>query len=559
MLTWIVGGLAVFAAGLMGHHFGRQRTAARMLAETESARSELAQRVAQLLSLQELSYLLSESLEPGKIVESAVRYASQALDSDGTMVALTTDGGAPIRIEAAHGSLVELAGEEISEAEAGLIATAIGSEHLEVAHADDARGVELMAGHEIRVAAVAPLRAHGITVGAFASVRGDGKPYSTDDLKQLSTVANHTAVVLENARFFELIKTGKEQWEATFDALADGLAVLDGDGNIRRANDALAAMLDRSIPAVIGERLCHLLFGRSQILARYLAAIRSGESLAPLTTHSDVIQRTLSISAAAMPSEVDGWVVALVEDVTDRKAMEAQLIQSEKMAAIGQLVSGVAHELNNPLSSIAGLSDFLLNHESTSQSEKKHLSLIHEQAERAGHIVRNLLTFARKGPGEISDVDINEIARSVAGLVSHDVKLRDIDLELSLEEPPPRVRGDRHELQQVALNLTTNAIQAVRDNQPDQPRSVEIATRQQDALAQLSVSDTGPGIPAEHLANVFLPFFTTKEADEGTGLGLSISYRIVERHRGRIAVRHRSGGGTEFTVSLPAINCEGQN
>jgi two-component system NtrC family sensor kinase len=252
-----------------------------------------------------------------------------------------------------------------------------------------------------------------------------------------------------------------------------------------------------------------------------------------------------------MPSEEDGLVVALIEDVTERRAIEAQLIQSEKMAAIGQLVSGVAHELNNPLSSIAGLSDYLLNRESTTPSEKKHFSLIHEQADRAGRIVRNLLTFARQGPADVADVDINDITRSAAGLVSYDLKLREIELAMDLAEPAPRVRGDRHELQQVVLNLLTNAIQAVKDNPAEEPRSITVTIRESGGYVRLLVADTGPGIPEDMASQIFMPFFTTKAPGEGTGLGLSISYRIIERHGGKIAVRKRDGGGTEFVVSIP--------
>jgi two-component system NtrC family sensor kinase len=543
--------LLVALAGLAGFHLGRTRTTSRMAREIESARSELARRVSEMLSLQELSYLLSESLEPNRIVEHVVRYVSQALDSAGTMMAMTTNGGAPIRVIAAEGSLRHMAGREFSEAEAGLITKAIGSEHVEVAYAEDGQAPELVSGVLVKVAAVAPLQAHGITVGALASVRTDAVPYTADHLRQLSTVSRHTAVVLENARFFELIKTGKEQWEATFDAMRDGVAVVDVKGRIRRANRALSRMVNQTLPETIGKNLGELLLGKSHVLFEHLDAVRAGESPALLTTHSGVLQRTLRISASAMPSEEDGLVVALIEDVTERSAIEAQLIQSEKMAAIGQLVSGVAHELNNPLSSIAGLSDYLLNRESTAPSEKKHFSLIHEQADRAGRIVRNLLTFARQGPADVADVDINDITRRAAGLVSYDLKLREIDLDMDLAEPAPKVRGDRHELQQVVLNLLTNAIQAVKDNPAGEPRSICVTITESGRYVRLQVADTGPGIPEDLASQIFMPFFTTKAPGEGTGLGLSISYRIIERHGGKIAVSQRDGGGTEFVVSIP--------
>jgi two-component system NtrC family sensor kinase len=543
-------------AAIAGFRIGRARATSRLTGEAEAAQAELARRVSAMLPLQELSYLLSESLEPNRIVEHVVQYVSRALDSSGTMVALTTEGGAPIRVVAAEGSLRSLAGRELAEADAGLIAAAIGSEHVEVAHAEAGQTPELVSGFPIQVAAVAPLQAHGITVGALACVRANRTPYTAEELRQLSTVSGHTAVVLENARFFGLIKTGKEQWEATFDAMRDGVAVVDGAGQIRRANRALARMLDLTLPAIIGQDIGAKLLGKSHLLFEHLDAVRAGESPALLTTYSDVLQRTLRISASAMPSDEDGLVVALIEDVTERRAIESQLIQSEKMAAIGQLVSGVAHELNNPLSSIAGLSDYLLHREGTTPAEKKHFSLIHEQAERAGRIVRNLLTFARQGPADASDADLNDIAQRAAWLVSYDLKLREIELEMDLADPPPRVRGDRHELQQVVLNLLTNAIQAVKGNDEGEPRLIRVSVHETGGQVELRVADTGPGIPEDLASQIFMPFFTTKAPGEGTGLGLSISYRIIEHHGGKISVRQAEGGGTEFMVSLPVANDE---
>jgi len=242
--------------------------------------------------------------------------------------------------------------------------------------------------------------------------------------------------------------------------------------------------------------------------------------------------------------------VVLVEDVTDQQAMESHLIQSEKLAAVGQLVSGVAHELNNPLTSIAGLSEFLLEQKELGAKDRGHLRVIHEQADRAGRIVRNLLTFARKGPAEQAPVDLNDVIQRTLLLMSFDLTLKDIVVETELGTVPP-VLGDRHALQQVLLNLLNNAAQAVAENPPERARVIRLVTWFDDRV-RMKVADSGGGIPDDVLPHLFTPFFTTKEPGQGTGLGLSITYSIVEAHGGRVSVERPPQGGAAFLVDLPA-------
>src|SRR5258708_32552012 len=194
-------------------------------------------------------------------------------------------------------------------------------------------------------------------------------------------------------------------------------------------------------------------------------------------------------------------------------------------------MSGVAHELNNPLTSIAGLTECLLEQKELGKKDRGHLQVIQEQAERAGRIVRNLLTFARKGSAERVPVDLNDVIRRTLSLTGYDLKLKDVSVERELSGALPDVFGDRHGLQQVVLNLVTNAAQAVAENPRERPRDITVSTWF-DGQVHLRVADSGPGIPDEVAQSIFTPFFTTKEPGKGTGLGLSITYSIVESHRG---------------------------
>jgi two-component system NtrC family sensor kinase len=268
-------------------------------------------------------------------------------------------------------------------------------------------------------------------------------------------------------------------------------------------------------------------------------------------------QRVLRLTAAPFAEQPGrpadaGSVVILVEDVTEQRILEAQLIQNDKMASIGQLVSGVAHELNNPLTSIAGLAELLLERTPHPDFPREHLRVIHDQAERAGRIVRNLLTFARKGVAENAAVDLNEVAARTSLLIVYELQLHGIELESELSPEPVVVLGDRYELQQVLLNLVNNAVHAVSQLEPGKDRRIRLKTEVQGGTALLRVSDSGPGVPPHLVSYLFTPFFTTKAPGEGTGLGLSLSYGLVKAHGGILSYEARPEGGAEFRINLPA-------
>ena len=551
----------MLAAAALGWRAVRlQRRLQRSERDRRRAADELNRRLSELFSLQELSYILSGSLQLDRIVEQVVGYAMRFLEAKGALVALAADGEAEggedadrrrLRVTAAEGTLGPLRGGSIGPDDPGLIARSVTGERVELVHSTDGEPTPLMAGIPVAAAAAVPLRAHGVLVGTLVIADPRDAVFTPEDVRLLSTVATHAAIVIANARFFEMVHHAKEQWETAFDALSEGMAVVDTQGSIRRANRSLAAMLDSPIPSVIGLDLGTALLGQSPALVDLLAAARRGERAQPLVLRSAPLGRTLRVNAARIPSpEQDASVVVLVEDVTDQQQMEAQLIQSEKLAAVGQLVSGVAHELNNPLTSIAGLSEFLLEQKELASKDRGHLRVIHEQAERAGRIVRNLLTFARKGPAEQARVDLNDVIQRTLMLMAHDLKLKDITVEKVLPATIPEVVGDRHALQQMVLNLLNNAAQAVADNKPGQRRLICINTSF-DHRVRMRVSDSGPGIPDEVMPQLFTPFFTTKEPGQGTGLGLSITYSIVEAHGGRISVERPPDGGAAFLVDLP--------
>jgi two-component system, NtrC family, sensor kinase len=552
--------LALFLCAAGGLGWGAIRLKRRLERSEQDRRraaDELNRRLSELFSLQELSYVLSGSLELDHTVAEVVRYAMRFLDAQGALLALAPEGeGAgeaahrSLQIAAAAGTLAPLAQRAVSQDDPGLVARSLTSERLELVR--DAHGgpTVLVEGLSVGSAAAMPLRAHGALVGTLVIADPRDGAFAPEDIRLLSTVGTHAAIVIANARFFELVRRAKEQWETAFDSLSEGMAVVDEAGRVRRANRSLATLLGTPIPGVIGLDLGTALLGPSAALSELLAAVRREDRVQPLVVRSATLGRMIRVNAARIPAPAhDQMVVVLVEDVTDQQAVETQLIQSEKLAAVGQLVSGVAHELNNPLTSIAGLSEFLLEQKELGAKDRGHLRVIHEQADRAGRIVRNLLTFARKGPAERAAVDLNDVIQRTLFLMSYDLKLKDVKILKNLAVVPA-VLGDRRALQQVVLNLLNNAAQAVTANPPERERLIRLSTWFDDRV-RMRVADTGPGISDAALPQLFTPFFTTKEPGQGTGLGLSITYSIVEAHGGRITVERPSGGGAAFLVDLP--------
>ena len=545
-LALILGGVGIVLWRL------RQRLV-RSEQERRRAAEELNRRLSELFSLQELSYVLSDSLELDRIVEQVVRYAVRFLDARGALLALIGEAPSdPLQVAAAEGTLAPLRGQKIQGEDTGLIARSTTREHLELIRNSGAEPTVIVKGFEAAAAAAVPLRSHGIVIGTLVITDPREGVFVPEDIRLLSTLATHAAVVISNARFFEMVRRAKEQWETAFDALSEGIAVVDDEGRVRRANRALASLLGMTLQSVVGTPLGEALLGKPHALEDLLAATRRGDRPAPMVARSERLKRTVRVNVAHIPgAATEQSIVVMVEDVTEQQALETQLVQSEKLAAVGQLVSGVAHELNNPLTSIAGLSEFLLEQKELGKKDRGHLQVIQEQAERASRIVRNLLTFARKGGAERVPVDLNDVIRRTLSLTSYDLKLKDIQVERELSGALPDVFGDRHGLQQVVLNLVTNAAHAVAENPRERPREITVSTWF-DGQVHLRVADTGPGIPDEIAQSVFTPFFTTKEPGKGTGLGLSITYSIVESHGGQITLEPRGPrGGAAFRVDLP--------
>jgi len=268
----------------------------------------------------------------------------------------------------------------------------------------------------------------------------------------------------------------------------------------------------------------------------------------------------VELTARADTPAADGHIriEALIRDVSERKKLDDdtrdlyhQLLQAEKMAALGQTISGVAHELNNPLATILNWAERLSQKPALDASIHRGLEIILGESERAARIVRNLLTFARKRQTTRVMIDLNQIVRETLALRAYEQRVSNISVIDALASGLPQVFADGYQVQQVLLNLVINAEQAMLSANGRGVLVVRTWFEAGHDAVVVEINDDGPGIPEDVQAKIFDPFFTTKEVGKGTGLGLTVAYAIVQEHGGRIRLDSRASGGTSFSVELP--------
>ena len=241
---------------------------------------------------------------------------------------------------------------------------------------------------------------------------------------------------------------------------------------------------------------------------------------------------------------------AKLEDTVVRlETTQSQLIQSEKLSAIGEFVAGVTHELNNPLTSLLGFSELLQQTTSVDERQKRFVDRIADSARRCQKIVQSLLSFARQHAPERKPTNLNHLVEAVIEIMAYEMRTTNIEVSKQLDPSLASVLADPHQLQQVFLNLVNNARQAMEEHQSS--GTLAVRTEMQRGRARVIFQDSGPGISEENLKKIFDPFFTTKQAGKGTGLGLSLSYGIIHEHGGNIRAESKPGAGATFIIELP--------
>ena len=385
--------------------------------------------------------------------------------------------------------------------------------------------------------------------------RASAEPLSSEDMALLSAVAAQAAIALENGRLYRQLRTKADELERMrqfseniLESLNDGLAVLDRNGRVVRWNRQMEELHGIRHEEAVGRALGDLFDAPVVDLLRQ-ATDGAAYYKIPLASRHQPPRRLL-VNVGTTPlrdshADVVGSIV-IVEDISSRVQLEEQLQISEKMASIGLLAAGVAHEVNTPLTGISSFTQMLLEHASPDDPTTAVLEKIERQTFRAAKIVNGLLNLARPAQVDSGPCDINTVINDVLSLLEHQFRNGSIQVRKELAPLPPVVQGIEHKLQQVFLNLFLNA----RDAMP-KGGWLTIVTHQERGAAVIEVADTGSGIPADQLSRIYDPFFTTKAIGKGTGLGLSITYGIVHEHGGTISCESQVGQGTRFSIQLP--------
>ncbi|CAN5538368.1 response regulator [soil metagenome] len=506
-----------------------------------------------------LGQQITLELDPRRVLDRFLEAAADVAQADGAALGLLVDDGL-VDIAASSGILGESAGLRIPLAGTamGRIIRSGGSwgvsdvrEHRELVNPD----WDNVGGENVRGMAIVPVQRRGERIGAVAIVSSRVHTFSPLELERVEAMADLLSVALANAELFQTMKQAEWRFRTLFRAAPDAvLTVMYPTGRIREANDAVREVFGLEPHQVIGRQLLELLLPVDRVtLEDALATAFSGT---PARVEVQVTlpggnTRVVALAASRLPEADPPSVLLIGRDMTQDRELRLRLMESDRLAAVGELVAGVAHEVNNPLSSISAFAQLLLRETTLTPSQRESVDVIRTETTRASQVVKDLLAFARRSAPHREPIDMN-------GVVSRTIRMRQyqfaeggVRVETELADELPSVMGDARQLQQVCLNLLTNAVQAMSAVGGGELR---VRTSALDGVVRLDVSDGGTGIPTEVRAHIFEPFFTTKSEGEGTGLGLSVSYGIVTAHGGTIEVVETSTAGTVFRVTLPSVS-----
>jgi PAS domain S-box-containing protein len=361
-------------------------------------------------------------------------------------------------------------------------------------------------------------------------------------------------VVRSKERYERKLEESEEKYRAIIECMQDGVVFIDNKNKIALSNNAVEKI--RTVKDNVGKPLeaCHP-ERTYKDLARKIDELKSGglDRKHPVFSSDDRVYENTYSPVKDSKGKALG-VVLVSRDITERKRLEQQIIQSEKLAGIGQLAAGVAHELNNPLASISAYSEELVdwvkesgdNGQRDTEKIFKYLETIQKQSYRCREITQSLLNFARKTEVNLQKTDLNNLIKETVDLILSDAKKKNIDVKKLLEPNLPEIMTDVLKLQQVILNILTNALDAI-----ESQGTIKVATGKRNNSLYFTISDTGRGIDEREMAKIFDPFYTTKSNGQGTGLGLSICYGILQELNGEIDVKSTAGKGTVMNVSIP--------
>lgn len=404
--------------------------------------------------------------------------------------------------------------------------------------------------------AIAPLFERAKVIGVMVVGRTNEAEFSGPELDFISHLTDQMAISIQNSRLYRQVARTTKQWEETFNAVTDPVFLVDANYNILRHNDRFTPEISRHWQQSLVNKCYSRLHGNEEP-CHFCAMEEIKKTGQPAhrnwPTDSGVLLETYYYPIFNEDNKLAAFTIIL-KDVTQKTKMEAQLLQSAKLAALGEMAAGVAHELNSPMTVIIGTAQMLAREFDSESLENESLQDVINCGLRCKRIIQNLLTFSRQDQMPMTDSDINEQVRLVLGLIRYQINRNQIQIIDNLDPNLGMVNINGAQIQQVLTNLLINARDALNESGREHKQitvSSFIREDEDQRWAIISVHDNGTGIDQENLKKIFTPFFTSKDATKGTGLGLSVSLGIAESHSGTIEVESTPGEGSTFSLLLP--------
>jgi PAS domain S-box-containing protein len=510
--------------------------------------------------LVELSRWLLAAPERDLLLHYTLRSVATLVEGQGAYVALRIAGSESLRVVSTVGECTEFDGVEL-----GLQGSTTGrvvrtgepllSDNI-LAEPDAVHS--LSPSGTARAAMIAPLKTSNGVAGAVGVVRylqpgaDDPPPFGLLDLQYLAAVAAYIAGGLELSEAVSGARAAAERAHAMVDGSPLPMALVDREGRVQQLNQAGCRLFGIAAEArALGTHLEALGLSPSEVSLQFvLARSREGEPWhgRVLVSQRSGDRRICDCTVTGLSGVGPDSLLVALYDRTDELRAQRELIAREKLATVGEIASGVAHEVNNPLTAIRMEAE-LLGRASRDPDASTTAATITREVDRAARIVRSLLRLARRADTAPTRIQMNDLVHDVAEIRRRVLRAESVDFRTQLDDAAPAVLGLGQDLQQVVINLVTNAEYAVRGRTP---AVIVLRTQAREGWVRIVVEDSGPGIPREIRARIFDPFFTTKSPDEGTGLGLAICQRVITEVGGKIWLEDSDLGGARFVVELPA-------
>ncbi len=529
----------------------------------ETRTAELAEAQRALQRMWTLGQQISLELNPVRVLDRFIEAVVDIVSADGGALGLMTEAGplgllaadGRVRIAAAIGISAPLAGREIP-AGASALGRAIRSGK-PWTEADAMAEPGLLyeppdASLPVRGILIVPIHRRRERIGAVAVTSRAARTFTAVEIARVEAMADLLTMSLSNAELVESLRQAEWRFRTLFRAAPDVVLTVLQSGRVREANDAVREVTGIDSVHLVGRMLADIVVAddRAAVTDTLARAIEGTATRCEVRVpRENAPPRVVAFAASRLPEADPPAALVIGRDVTAERDLRARLVETERLAAVGELVAGVAHEVNNPLSSISAFAQLLLRDPTLPDAHRDSIEVIKSETARASQVVKDLLAFARRSENRRESIDLDALVERTLRLRNFQLADANVTIELALHRALPAVIGDVRQLQQVVLNLVTNAVQAMA---PLGGGTLRIFSRVLPGSVVLEISDTGRGIAPAARPHVFEPFFTTKREGEGTGLGLSVSYGIVTAHGGSIGVADTSERGTTMVVSIPA-------